>query len=414
MQNVYSYRARDISGKTLKGHIQADDMGRAAELLRSKKLTILELAEGKEKKESSFALFKKKTIPVKEFSVFCRQMATMAKAGVTILSSISAIASQSENPLMSKTLEDIGNELEGGKTFSEACQKHKGVFPNIFTSMVEAGEASGSLDLVLERMADYFESQSEIRQKVKSATTYPSFIGGLAVVVVIVLMMTVIPSFSNIFESQGMELPLITRVLMAVSSVMQDYFYIIFPAIGGGVFLFLRWGKTTKGRHSLQRLSLKIPKFGVILKNSAISRFCSSASILVSSGVPMIQALEIVARVVNNVEYSSAILHARRGVSEGMTLSQGLSASPHFTPLVLHMLKVGEEAGALDEMLSKVATFYEDEVKYSVDRLSSIIEPMMILFLAGIVGVIMAAVMLPMFSMTEAVDLARTFFGRVL
>ena len=413
MQNVYTYRARDFTGKTLKGQIQADDMNRAAELLRSKKLTILELAQGKEKKKT-FAPFKKKSIPIKEFSVFCRQMATMAKAGVTIMSSISAIASQAGNPLMTKALLDISTDLEGGKTFSEACQKHKNIFPNIFISMVEAGEASGSLDTVLERMADYFESQSEIRQKVKSATTYPSFIGGLAVVIVIVLMTTVIPSFSNIFETQGMELPLMTRILVSVSRFLQGYFYIIFPAIGVLIYLILRWSKTTKGRNKLQRISLKIPKFGVILRNSAISRFCRSASILVASGVPMIQALEIVARVVNNVEYSSAILHARRGVSEGMTLSQGLGNSPYFTPLVLHMLKVGEEAGALDEMLGKVADFYEDEVKYSVDRLSSIIEPVMILFLAGIVGVIMAAVMLPMFGMTEAVDLARTFVTQLI
>lgn len=405
MPNVYSYRARDFAGMVIKGQIQADDMHRAAELLRTKKLTILELAPGRTKKQSAF-LFKKKTVPIKTFAVFCRQMATMVKAGVTIMSSISAIAAQSEIPLMAETLSDIGKELEGGKTFSEACLKHKEFFPNIFTSMVEAGEASGALDQVLERMADYFESQAEIRQKVKSATTYPSFIGGMAVVVVIVLMMTVIPSFAGIFSDQGMELPFITKFLMAISDAMLKYFYIIFPALGLGIFLLLRWTKTTKGRHTVQRLSLKIPKLGVLARNSAISRFCRSSSILVASGVPMIQALEIVARVVNNVEYSSAILHARRGVSEGMTLSQGLGGSQHFTPLVLHMLKVGEESGALDEMLSKVADFYEDEVKYTVDRLSSIIEPMMILFLAGIVGVIMAAIMLPMFGMTEGVDMA--------
>lgn len=403
MSNVYSYRARDYSGQTIKGQIQADDLNRAAELLRTKKLTILDLAPGKTKKQS-VTLFKKKSVPLKEFAVFCRQMATMVKAGVTIMSSISAIASQSENPLMAETLSDIGQELEAGKTFSEGCQKHKEFFPTIFTSMVEAGEASGALDQVLERMAEYFENQAEIRQKVKSATTYPSFIGVAAILVVIVLMMTVIPTFAAMFAESGMELPLITQVMMSISEAMQNYFYIIFPALGLLIFLLLRWSKTTKGRHTVQRLSLKVPKFGVLARNSAIGRFCRSASILVASGVPMIQALEIVARVVNNVEYSSAILHARRGVSEGMTLSQGLGGSPHFTPLVLHMLRVGEEAGALDEMLSKVADFYEDEVKYTVDRLSSIIEPMMILFLAGIVGVILASIMLPMFSMGDMIE----------
>jgi len=337
----------------------------------------------------------------------------MVKAGVTIMSSISAIAAQAENPLMAETLSDIGKELESGKTYSEACQKHKEFFPNIFTSMVEAGETSGALDEVLERMAEYFEGQAEIREKVKSATTYPSFIGVAAIVVVIVLMMTVIPSFAGMFAESGMQLPFITQLLMTISEIMQNYFYIVFPAIGVAIFLLLRWSKTTKGRHTIQRLSLKAPKFGVIFKNSAIGRFCRSLSILVASGVPMIQALEIVARVVDNVEYSSAILHARRGVSEGMTLSQGLGGSSHFTPLVLHMLKVGEEAGALDEMLSKVADFYEDEVKYTVDRLSSIIEPMMILFLAGIVGVILAAIMLPMFSMGDAVELSMNIIHNI-
>jgi len=403
MPNVYSYRARDFSGQTIKGQVQADDMSRAAELLRTKRLTILELAPGRTQRKSN-GILKKKSVPVKEFAVFCRQMATMVKAGVTIMSSISAIAAQVENHLLADTLSSIGKDLESGKTFSEACQKHKDVFPNIFTSMAEAGETSGALDEVLDRMAEYFENQAEIRQKVKSATTYPSFIGVAAVIIVIVLMMTVIPSFAGMFADSGMELPLITKILMTISEVMQNYYYIFFPVLGGAVFSILSWTKTTKGRHTVQRLSLKVPKFGTIIKNSAIGRFCRSLGILVASGVPMMQALEIVARVVDNVEYSSAILHARRGVSEGMTLSQGLSGSSHFTPLVLHMLKVGEEAGALDEMLNKVADFYEDEVKYTVDRLSSIIEPLMIFGLAIIVGIILAAVMLPMFSMTGAVD----------
>lgn len=402
MPNVYSYRARELGGKVVKGQIQADDMNRAAELIRSKKMVILELAPGQTKK-TGFPLLKKKTIPMKEFAVFCRQMATMTNAGVTIMSSISAIAAQSENPLMADVLSEIGRDLESGKTFSEACQKHKDFFPNIFTSMVEAGEASGALDEVLERMAEYFENQSEIQQKVKSATTYPSFIGVVAIIIVIVLLMTVIPTFTSMFADMGQDLPGITKFLIAVSDGLKKYFYIIIPAIVLLIISILRWSKTPKGRHVIQRYSIKIPKFGLILKNAAIGRFCRSLSILVASGVPMMQALEIVARVVNNVEYSSAILYARRGVSEGLTLSQGLSGSPHFTPLVLHMLKVGEEAGALDEMLTKVADFYEDEVKYTVDRLSSIIEPIMILFLAGIVGVILVAVMLPMFSMGEGI-----------
>lgn len=401
--NVYSYRAREMGGKVVSGQIQADDMNRAADLLREKKMIILELAPGKTK-EKGFTLFKKKSIPIKQFAVFCRQMATMTRAGVTIMSSISAIAAQTENPVLGDALTDIGTELESGKTFSEACNKYKDLFPNIFTSMVEAGEASGALDEVLERMAEYFENQAEIREKVKSATTYPAFIGVAAVVVVIVLMVTVIPGFATMFAEGGQELPGITKLLMAVSDFVKNYFYILIPLAMVGVFALKRWSTTVKGRHTIQRLSLKLPKFGAIFKNSAIGRFCRSLSILVASGVPMIQALEIVARVVNNIEYSSAILRARRGVSEGLTLSQGLSGSPHFTPLVLHMLRVGEEAGALDDMLSKVADFYEDEVKYTVDRLSSIIEPMMIFGLAIVVGLILAAVMLPMFDMGDMVQ----------
>lgn len=401
--NVYSYRAREIGGKVISGQIQADDLSRAADLLRSKKMVILDLAPGKTKQQG-ISLFKKKRIPLKQFAVFCRQMATMTKAGVTIMSSISAIAAQAENPLLAEALSDIGKELESGKTFSEACLKHKNMFPNIFTSMVEAGEASGALDEVLDRMAAYFETQAEIREKVKSATTYPSFIGVFAVIVVIVLLLTVIPSFASMFADFGGELPGITQFLLSVSDIMKKYYYIIFPVLIAVIIIFQRWASTIKGRHAIQRISLKLPKFGVIFVNSAIGRFCRSLSILVASGVPMIQALEIVARVVNNVDYSSAILHARKGVSEGMTLSQGLGNSPHFTPLVLHMLKVGEEAGALDEMLSRVADFYEDEVKYTVERLSSIIEPIMIFGLALMVGVILLAVMLPIFDMSGMVQ----------
>lgn len=403
MPNVYSYKARDFSGKIISGQIQADDINRAAEMIREKKLIIMDLAPGQIKKKST-SLFNKKSITLKEFAVFCRQMSTMTNAGVTIISSITAISSQAENPLLTEVLTDIAKELESGKTFSEACYKHKEFFPNIFISMVEAGEASGSLDVVLARLAEYFENQSEIREKVKSATTYPTVIGVVAVIVVIVLLATVIPGFAEMFTQAEQELPGITVAMLALSEVIQKYFYIFIPAIIIGIIALKRWSGTTKGRHTIQRWSLKIPKFGVIFRNSAIGRFCRSLSILVGSGVPMVQALEIVARVVNNVEFSSAILHARKGVTEGMTLSQGLGASPYFTPLVLHMLRVGEEAGALDDMLSKVADFYEDEVKYTVDRLSSIIEPIMILGLAMIVGVMLVSVMLPMFEMGSLVQ----------
>lgn len=400
MPSVYSYRARDISGKAVSGQIQADDMSRAAEMLRQKRMIILELAPGATKKQG-LSLFATKSIPLKQFATFCRQMATMVKAGVTIMSSISAIAAQSDNPVLAEALAEVGKELEAGKTFSEACQKHKGTFPSIFINMVEAGEASGALDEVLERMADYFEGQSEILEKVKSATTYPIFIGSIAIVVSVAMMVTVIPNFAEIFEGSGMELPLITQLLLSISNIMQKYFLLIILALIGAVAGILRYLKTLKGKHMLQRLILKLPKFGTIFKNSAISRFTRSLSILTASGVPMIQGLEIVARVVNNVEYSSAILHARKGVSEGLTLSQGLGTSPHFTPMVLHMITVGEESGALDTMLDKVADFYEAEVKYTVERLSSIIEPLLILFLALIVGTMLVGVMLPMFNMGD-------------
>lgn len=403
MPNIYSYRARNAAGKVLSGEIQADDMNRAAAMLRDKQLIILDLAPGSTKK-MEISLFKKKSIPVKEFAVFCRQMSTMVNAGVTIMSSISAISAQAENPLLSETLAEVGNDLESGKTFTEACQRHREMFPNIFISMVEAGEASGALDDVLNQLAEYFESQSEIREKVKSATTYPSFIGGAMVVVVIVLMVTVIPGFATMFADMDAELPTITKAALSLSDFIRSYWFIHLPILIGAVVGLTRYLKTTKGRHNWQRLSLKLPKFGSLFQNAAIGRFCRTLSILVASGVPMIRALEIVARVVNNVEFSSAILHARKGVSQGQTLSQGLAVSSRFTPLVLHMLKVGEDAGAMDEMLSKVADFYESEVKYTVDRLSSIIEPLMIFALAIIVGCVMASVMLPMFDMVQMVD----------
>ncbi len=403
MANLYGYRARNPAGKVVTGQIQADDINRAAALLRDKQLVVLDLSPGKTK-QKSFEFFKKKNIPLKQFAVFCRQMATMVRAGVTIMSSISAISAQAESPLLAEVLADVGKDLESGKTFTEACQKHKEFFPNIFVSMVEAGEASGALDDVLEELAEYFENQSEIREKVKSATTYPSFIGVAAVIAVVVLLVTVLPGFAEIFDDLGGELPGITLAALAMSDFLANYWYIHIPAVFG-IITFLRYYlKTTKGRHAWQRLSLRLPKFGTLLQNAAMGRFCRTLSILVGSGVPMMQALEIVARVVNNVEYSSAILHARKGVSEGQTLSQGLAVSPRFSPLLIHMLKVGEDAGAMDEMLSKVADFYESEVKYTVDRLSSIIEPMMIFGLALVVGFILASVMLPMFDMAAVVE----------
>ena len=403
MANLYGYRARNPAGKVVTGQIQADDINRAAGLLRDKQLVVLDLALGRAKSKG-LDFFKKKAIPLKQFAVFCRQMSTMVRAGVTIMSSISAISVQAENPLLSEVLAEVGKDLETGRTFTEACQKHKEFFPNIFISMVEAGEASGALDEVLAELAEYFESQSEIREKVKSATTYPSFIGLAAVVVVVILLVTVIPGFATIFEDMGSELPGITVFALGLSDFLADYWFIHIPAVFAIIIALKSFLKTTRGRHMWQRLSLRLPKFGTLLKNAAMGRFCRTLSILVSSGVPMMQALEIVARVVNNVEYSSAILHARKGVSEGQTLSQGLAVSPRFSPMLIHMLKVGEDAGAMDEMLSKVADFYESEVKYTVDRLSSIIEPMMIFGLAIVVGFVLASVMLPMFDMADVVQ----------
>ncbi len=403
MANLYGYRARNPAGKVVSGQIQADDMNRAAALLRDRQLVVLELAPGRTKPKT-FEIFKKKDIPLKEFAVFCRQMATMVRAGVTIMSSISAISAQAENPLLSEVLTEVGKDLEAGKTFTEACQRHKQFFPNIFVSMVEAGEASGALDDVLEELAEYFESQSEIREKIKSATTYPSFIGAAAVIVVIVLLVTVLPGFAAIFDDIGGELPGVTKAALAMSDFLVDYWYIHLPVAAIAIFGLKYYMGTTKGKHMWQRLSLRLPKFGNLFQSAAMGRFCRTLSILVASGVPMMQALEIVARVVNNVDYSSAILHARKGVSEGQTLSQGLAVSPRFSPLLIHMLKVGEDAGAMDEMLAKVADFYEGEVKYTVERLSSIIEPLMIFMLAIVVGFILAAVMLPMFDMAAVVD----------
>ena len=403
MANLYGYRARNPAGKVVTGQIQADDINRAAALLRDKQLVVLDLAPGKAKSKG-LAFFKKKAIPLKQFAVFCRQMSTMVRAGVTIMSSISAISAQAENPLLSEVLVEVGKDLEAGKTFTEACQKHKEFFPNIFTSMVEAGEASGALDTVLEELADYFESQSEIREKIKSATTYPSFIGAAAVLVVIVLMLTVIPGFATMFEDMGAEMPAITQAALSFSEFLQNYWYIVIPGLIGGFLGIRYYFNTTKGRHVWQRFSLRLPKFGTLFQNTALARLCRTLSILIGAGVPMMQALEIVARVVNNIEFSSAILHARKSVSQGQTLSQGLAVYPRFTPLMLHMLKVGEDAGAMDEMLAKVADFYESEVRYTVERLSSIIEPLMILGLALIVGTILASVMLPMFDIADLVD----------
>lgn len=240
MPNVYSYRARDFTGKIISGQIQADDINRAAEMIREKRLIIVDLAPGQIKKKNT-SLFQKKAIALKEFAVFCRQMSTMTNAGVTIISSITAISSQSENPLLTEILTDVAKELEAGKTFSEACYKHKDVFPNIFISMVEAGEASGSLDVVLNRLAEYFENQSEIREKVKSATTYPMVIGIVAVVVVIALLTTVIPGFADMFAQAEQELPGITVAMLTLSDIIKKYFFILIPAIIIAIVAILRW-----------------------------------------------------------------------------------------------------------------------------------------------------------------------------
>jgi type IV pilus assembly protein PilC len=400
MAQTYSYRVRDRQGKIITGSLEAESEASVSQRLRQMGYFVIGIDEEKVaigKKE--LHIFKPK-VKGKDVTIFTRQFATMINAGLPLVKCLSILSEQTENAVLAGIVEDVQHEVEMGRSLSEALGKHPDTFKQLYTSMVRAGEIGGVLDDVLLRIANTLESEDDIRRKIKSAMTYPAAMLGISVILLLVMLIFVVPTFVKMFEQMGAKLPALTSLIVKMSRFMTSIFGVLTLALlVGGWFLFKKWTKGPSGRRKVDAVKLKLPVFGVLLHKMSMSRFSRTLGTLVSSGVPILQALEITADTVGNVLVAEAVENVRSGVKEGESIAHPLSQSAFFPPMVTQMLAIGEETGALDTMLNKVADFYDSEISSTVESLTSLLEPLMIVVLGGVVGTIVVALYLPIFSL---------------
>lgn len=400
MANTYTYRVRDRQGRIITGTLEADTQSAVTQKLREMGYFIIQVEEEKPslaKKE--IRLFKPKVKP-KDVTVFTRQFATMINAGLPLVKCLSILAEQTESPVLSEVIEDIRHEVEMGRSLSDAMAKHPQVFKELYTSMVRAGEIGGVLDDVLLRIATTLENDEEIRRRIKSALTYPVAMFAISIILLIVMLIFVVPTFERMFSEIGATMPALTRFVMALSRFLTGWGgLIVLVILVGGFVVFGRWIRTPAGRKFMDSLKLRLPVFGPLAHKISISRFSRTLGTLVASGVPILQALDITSKTVGNVLVADAVNAVRAGVKEGESIARPLSQSDLFPPMVTQMLAIGEETGALDTMLNKVSDFYDSEVAATVEALTSLLEPLLIVFLGIVVGTIVLSLYMPIFSL---------------
>lgn len=394
---VYKYVGRTASGSLKRGTIEGTSRREVMNQLREQGISPREIEETKPS-----IINRDITIgnPVKaeHFVIYCRQFATLIRAGVTIVDATNILADQTESKALKKALQEVERDIRSGIAFSDAVEKHPKIFPSLFSNMVRAGEMTGSLDETLDRMATYFEKQHNLKKNIQSTMAYPAVLMVLIIGVVIFLLVYIIPQFTGIYDQFGGELPAITQFILKISEILQELWWLVLAVLVVFVGLFFFLFKTNKQFHySVHLMILKMPIFGKLLQKAAIARMTRTLSSLFSSAVPILEALGIVAKVVGNPVISKVVSESRDNLEAGGTLSEPLRAHWVFPPLVHQMTAIGEETGTLDFMLQKIADFYEDDVDRTVNTLKSMIEPLMIVILAVVVGFIVLSVMVPMF-----------------
>ena len=397
----YVYEAIDSNGKSKNGSIDATDLDQAQTLLRKDGLTIISLKEWSVlDKDISFGV--KKKISPREYGVFCKQFVSILQAGVPIITALEMLYEQSTNPTLKEDLEAVRNDVAKGESLAGAMQNCND-FPDILISMVEAGEASGSLEIAFERMSTHFEKDARLKGMIKKAMIYPIVVFCVAIVVVIIMMVMVIPNFTGMFSDMGMELPAMTRFVMAMSDFVIHKWYILVAIVVAIAIGFKMFSTTEYGRHALARLQLSLPIFGNMATKTACARFARQMSTLMAAGMSIIDAIEITANTMDNILYKEGLMDTKEQVEKGIPLSQPLIETGLFPAMICQMTKIGEETGNMEEMLDKCAEYYDEEVELATQSLSAALEPLIIVLLAGIVGVIVMAVMQPMFAMYSGV-----------
>ncbi|MCX7978160.1 MAG: type II secretion system inner membrane protein GspF [Bdellovibrionaceae bacterium] len=400
---IYEYKGLNKSGKSVKGVVDADSLRAARLKLKKDGIFITEL---KDKKKTDPAkrrkAIRKASVPVKDLSLMTRQLATLIKANIPLVDALSAVSEQVENPVLAEAVADCKNMVNEGATLHKSLQKYPTIFNNIYVSLVEAGEASGSLDQVLLRLAEFTEAQAELKQKISAALTYPIIMAGVIVLIMAGLFTFVIPKMVTIFESAPeLTLPWYTEVLIAISQFMVDYWYLVLGAAGIGLIIFRNWKNSEAGSKQWDALSLRLPLFGPIIRMVAVARFTRTLATLLNGGVPMLQALDIVRNVVDNDTIARAVDEARSNISEGESIAGPLRKSGQFPPIVIHMVNIGEKTGELESMLIQVADAYDFQVKTKVEGLTALINPVITIFMGVVIFIIVLSIIIPMFEMTN-------------
>lgn len=398
----FKYSGRDRRGKR-QGTVIASSRREAMEKLKEQSIRVIEMTEVPETmftKDISIG----NPVKLEHFVIYIRQFSTLIKAGVTVVEATGILAHQTESKALKKALFAVEQDLREGNPLSEAVAKHKKIFSSMFINMVKAGEVSGNLDETLDRLGDHFEKQHYTRQKIKSALSYPIVVGIIAVAVTIFLLVSIVPTFVQMFHDMGGELPAITKIVLAASSFMQSFWWLIALIMLVLITSLTYLNKNKRTKYYMDYFLLKMPVFGNLLQKAALARMMRTLSSLFSSSVPILQAMAIVEKVVENEVLSKVIRQSRDSLEKGRSMTEPMQKHWAFPPLVTQMIIIGEETGALDAMLSKIAEFYEKEVESGTDQLKSLIEPLMIVLLAGLVGTIVSSIMVPMFGMFEQVQ----------
>jgi type IV pilus assembly protein PilC len=402
MASTFEYRVRDQGGKVVSGTLVADSEQLVINRLREMGYVPLKIGVqggGGMKREITI----RRKAKLKDMAVFTRQFATMVNSGLPILRALSILEQQTQSALISKAVVGVRTEIERGASLSAAIAKYPKIFNNLYVAMVRSGETGGVLESVLDRLALNLEREVALRQRIKSAMTYPIVVLGFVSLILMAMLVFIVPQFKDIYTNLGGTLPLPTKILLQVSNIIVHKSLFILVGVAVVVYLLRRYVKTPQGRAQWGAFKLKVPVFGPLFHKTALARFSRVLGVLSKSGVPILHSLEVTAETVNNTQVSNAILDVQQSVKQGETLSKPLGRHGVFPPMVVQMLAVGEETGSIDTMLDKVATFYDEEVSATVDALTSLIEPIMIFFVGGAVGLAVIALYLPMFNIINLI-----------
>lgn len=399
---VYVWKGRNSYGEKRKGEIETVDESAARSQLKRLRITDFKVKEKPKDLLENITLFKPK-VTGKDIVIFTRQLSTMIDAGLPLVQCLQILSKQQDNPTFRQTLIDIQEDVETGNTFADAMRKHPKVFDNLYTNMIEAGELGGILDTILSRLAEFKEKSMALQKKIKGAMTYPTVCLGISIIILVVILIFVVPVFESMFADFGSALPIPTQIVVGLSDFFKSNIIFMFIAFFVSSAIIKKIYNTEKGRLKMDAIALKAPLFGVLLRKVAVAKFTRTLSTMLQSGVPILDALQVVAKTAGNKVIELSVLRVSDAIAEGRPIAEPLEETGVFPNMVVQMINVGESVGALDTMLEKIADFYDEEVDQAVDNLTAMIEPFMMVFLGGMIGGLVVAMYLPIFQMAAVV-----------